>query len=461
MTENVILQITDLVTTRMAAVRIDPPDAELSVEGLLDKYLKNAPFKRLQEEGRVAGDSAETLASIQDLVYISSDSGALEGMFAGLGFRHDGSHLDLDTTLQAERVTIGEKEALIVDLQIDRTGVGYDRNWVGFHRRRWDKHPDVFADFVVGSVEARFAKERVKKILDLESIQDKIDLVEALAFRIWDADFENFSRFTGRKLVYKSGDETVLNIVDGGGGICSEKVQALKFLTDHYGLESEYVLSGPDTPDPVPEERLRELLTTFDFRFSKRFMRYWQHTALMYTFGGFELLVDATNGNVPFLFVSGTEADEILGYEDKRPIQVRMAVKDEEFYYHRVSQHIVEDMIFAMEGWIPYVDLVQVFDNELGLCITNDYMVTPVVFRTEKTFDTIRSEYLRVCGEAGLDCEVSDGWSFDGRVAESFARAEPRKMDRILDSYDHLLDRYDDAHGPGHEAGLVTIKLKS
>ena len=118
-------------------------------------------------------------------------------------------------------------------------------------------------------------------------------------------------------------------------------------------------------------------------------------------------------------------------------------------------------MIFAMEGWIPYVDLVQVFDNELGLCITNDYMVTPVVFRTEKTFDTIRSEYLRVCGEAGLDCEVSDGWSFDGRVAESFARAEPRKMDRILDSYDHLLDRYDDAHGPGHEAGLVTIKLKS
>ena len=55
---------------------------------------------------------------------------------------------------------------------------------------------------------------------------------------------------------------------------------------------------------------------------------------------------------------------------------VRMAVKEEDFYYHAVSQDIVEDMIFAMEGWIPYVDLVQVFDNELGLCISKDYMVT-------------------------------------------------------------------------------------
>jgi hypothetical protein len=258
MTENVILQLTDLVTTRMGAVRIDPPDAELSVERLLDKYLKNVPIRRLRDERRVAEDSAEKLESIQDLVYISSDSGSLEGMFAGVEFRHDGGNIDLDATSLDERISIGETEALIIDLQIDRTGVGYDRNWIGFHRRRWDRHPDVFADFVVGSVEARFAEERVKKILDLESIQDKIDLVEAIARRIWDADFENLSRFTGRKLVYKSGDETVLNIIDGGGGICSEKVQALKFLTDNYGLESEYVLSGPDTPDPVPEERLRD-----------------------------------------------------------------------------------------------------------------------------------------------------------------------------------------------------------
>lgn len=459
MTENVILQLTDVVTTRRCALRIDPSDLDLTLEPLLHKYLKHPQPETLRQDRRIGADSEDTLTAIQDLVYISSDSGSLTDMFEGVEFLHDGRYLDTPDRPHAEPVTIGEKDALVVDLQIDRNGVGYDRNWVGFHRRRWDRHAAAFADFVAENVEMRFGAERAKRIGELETVDDKSNFIHALALRIWEADFENYSRFSGRKLVFKSGDETVLNINDGRGGICSEKVQALKFLTDRYGLESEYVLSGPATPDPVPEDRLRQLLDTLDFRYSKRFMRYWQHLALLYRFDGMEVLVDATNGNVPFLFVSGSEADDVLGYESKRPVRVRMAVKEEDFYYHRISQDIVEDMIFAMEGWIPYVDLVQVFENELGLCITKDYMVAPVVFRTEKTFDTIRREYLHVCEEAGLACEVSDEWGLVGHLGEAFAMDEPGKVEYILDSYDHLLDRYDEAHGPGHEAGLAIIRL--
>ena len=459
MTENVILQLTDLLTTRRCVLRIDPTDLDLTLEPLLDKYLKHPPLDALREERRITTDSEETLTDLQDLVYISSDSGTLTDIFEGVEFLQDGRFLDAPDTPNAEPVTIGERDALVVDLQIDRTGVGYDRNWVGFHRRRWDRHSDIFTGFVAETAEVQFGIEHAKRTANLESTGDKSDLIHALALRIWEADFENYSRFTGRKLVFKSGDETVLNIIDGRGGICSEKVQALKFLTDQYGLESEYVLSGPATPAPVPEDRLRQLLDTLDFRFSKRFMRYWQHLALVYRFDGTELLVDATNGNVPFLFAPGAEADVILGYEDKRPVPVRMAVKKEDFYYHRISQDIVEDMIFAMEGWIPYVDLVQVFDNELGLCITKDYMVAPVVFRTEKSFDTMRREYLRACEDAGLACEVSDEWGFTGPLGEAFAEDEPGKVEYIMDSYDHLLDRYDEAHGPGHEAGLAVIRL--
>ena len=455
------MQLTDVVTTRRCVLRIDPSDLDLTLERLLDKYLKHPQLDTLREERRITEDSEEILTGIQDLVYISSDSGRLTDMFEGVEFLQDGRFLDAPDTPRAEPVTIGERDALVVDLQIDRTGVGYDRNWTGFHRRRWDRHSDVFADFVTRTVEEGLGEERAKRVIDLETTDDKADFIHALAVRIWEADFENYSRFSGRKLVFKSGDETALNIIGGCGGICSEKVQALKFLTDHYGLESEYVLSGPATPDPVPEDRLRQLLDTLDFRFSKRFMRYWQHLAVLYRFDGVELLVDATNGNVPFLFVSGADADAVLGYEDKRPVRVRMAVKEEDFYYHRVSQDIVEDMLFAMEGWIPYIDLVQVFENELGLCITKDYMVAPVVFRTEKTFDTMRREYLRVCEEAGLDCEVSDEWGFTGPVGEAFAMEEPGKVEHIMESYDHLLDRYDEAHGPGHEAGLAVIRLAS
>ena len=461
LTENVILQLTDLVTTRRCALRIDPHDLDMLLENLLEKYLKQPPLEALRQERRIAEDSEETLTAIQDLVYISSDFGSLTDPFEGVEFLQDGRFLEDADTPHAEPVTIGERDALVVDLQIDRTGVGYDRNWVGFHRRRWDRHSDLFTDFVAESVEARVGAERAKRIGDLESTGDKADFIHALALRIWEADFENYSRFSGPKLVFKTGDETVLNIIGGRGGICSEKVQAVKFLTDHYGLESEYVLSGPATPDPVPEERLRQLLNTLDFRFSKRFMRYWQHLALLYRFDGMEILVDATNGNVPFLFLSGPEAEGVLGYESKRSVRVRMAVKEEDFYYHRISQDIVEDMIFAMEGWIPYVDLVQVFENELGLCITKDYIVAPVVFRTETSFDTMRREYLRVSDEAGLDCEVSDEWGLVGPIGEAFEMEEPGKVVHIMDSYDHLLDRYDEAHGPGHEAGLAVIRLAS
>ena len=100
------------------------------------------------------------------------------------------------------------------------------------------------------SVEVRFESERAKRIVVLESTSDKADFIHALALRIWEADFENYSRFMGRKLVFKSGDETVLNIIGGRGGICSEKVQALKFLTDAITVWSPSTFS-PALPHPT------------------------------------------------------------------------------------------------------------------------------------------------------------------------------------------------------------------
>ena len=132
------------------------------------------------------------------MVYISSDSGSLTDPFEGVEFLQDGRFLEDADTPHAEPVTIGERDALVVDLQIDRTGVGYDRNWVGFHRRRWDRHSDLFTDFVAESRGgSRFGAERAKRIGDLESTGDKADFIHALALRIWEADFENYSRFSG------------------------------------------------------------------------------------------------------------------------------------------------------------------------------------------------------------------------------------------------------------------------
>jgi len=457
---NHILQLADMVTGRSFAVRLFPGDEALPLGSLLDSYLKKPDIDRLVEDSRVAPKSAETLLSMQDLVYLSSDDGNLGAMFNGVGFRQGETPIGLEEQPVFRPLTVADKEVLLAEVEIDRLGVGYDRNWTGFARRRWERRSAEYGVFVVETLESAYGDEGAAEIEQHNSPGWKVDLVRALARRIWESPFENYSRFIGRKLVYKSGDETVQSIMDGGGGICSEKVQALKFLTDHFGIESEYVLAGANVPGPVPEDRLRELLSTFDFRFARRHMRYWQHTALLYQIDGVPVLVDATNGNVPFLLEEGDSAERLLSYESRTFVPVRMAVHEEEFYYHRVAQDIPENLFFALEGWIPHVDLVQVFDNELGLCITEDYMVTPLVYRAEKTLERLTREYTQVCDRAGLACEVSPTWELETGLGSAFAEAHPGAAAKVMAAREHLLARYDDCHGFGHEAGLVVIQLR-
>ena len=65
---------------------------------------------------------------------------------------------------------------------------------------------------------------------------------------------------------------------------------------------------------------------------------------------------------------------------------VRMVVTDEEWYYHRVDQQLARDLVLALEGWIDDADLVQVFENELGLFISDRFIVCP--FPTWMTVNT-------------------------------------------------------------------------
>ena len=138
-----------------------------------------------------------------------------------------------------------------------------------------------------------------------------------------------------------------------------------------------------------------------------------------------------------------------------------MALQPEDFYYHRVTQDISEDLYFAMEGWIPDVDLVQVFDNELGLYISGGFMVAPVVYRSDRALERLRRQYAAAAGQAGVEWAFDPEWSLDSELGHQFAAAHEDAADRILASRNHLLTRYDDCHGPGHEAGLIVMALSS
>ena len=456
---NTLLQLTDAITGRRCVVRIDSEEAALPLSSLLDRYLKHCPAGRLLEEGRVTVESSETLLSFQDLVYTCSDSGELQDVYPGVDLVQNGNPIALDGSPAAQPGRVGGVDVTVLDIGIDRTDAGYDRNWTGFHRRRWDRHSDLYEGFVRDALLAGHTESESEEILAQESSTARTALVEALARRVWESDFESYSRFVERKLPYKTGDETVRGIVAGDGGVCSEKVQALRFLTDHYGIESEVLIAGADARGPVPERRLREMLDTFDFRFAKRHMRYWQHNALLYTFDGSTLLVDATNGNIPLLCLYDEESRSVLAEEDKEAVVIRMALQTESLYYHRVSQDIPDDLFFAMEAWVPDVDLIQVFDNELGLMISPGYFVAPIVFKNEASYESLSGEYHRAAQSVGLECEVSRGWSLETRLGERFASESPRAAGKIMAAREHLLARYNLWEAAEHDAGLVVVSL--
>ncbi len=460
-----ILQLSDSVTNRKAALRMLPGDEELPLGALLHRYLKRVQPSQLALDALITQPSADSLYSLQDLVYSSSDAGELMDMFAGVAFRDEGREsapvIEVgDVPVSCQTVAAGQEISLI-DITIDRIYVHYDRNWTGFHARKWARDPERYAGYVREVLERAHGPETAARLLGLATREEKLGFVKTLAKAVWDSQFENYSRFIGRKLMYKSGDETIDNIMEGGGAICSEKVQALKFLTDHYGFESEYVIAGKDATGPVPVEQLRGLLATFDFRFSKRYMRFWQHTALVYNLDGVQVLVDATNGNIPFLCLQDEAAERVLGYEDKKPVTVKMVESMENFYYHRVPQDIPENLFFAMEGWLPFPDLLQVFDNELGLFLSEDYYVIPLPYRSEKQFRRDRQEYLDVAARAQLECAVTQDWVMDTPLGRTFHDAEPGVYDKILEAREHLLTRVNECEGEGHEAGLVLMNLRN
>ena len=227
------------------------------------------------------------------------------------------------------------------------------------------------------------------------------------------------------------------------------------------GYESEYLLAGPNAEKPLPEEKLRELLTTFEFDFSKRYMRYWEHLALLYHLDGSDIVVDATNGNIPFIFLAGPDVDKMLNCRDKVPVSVRMSLNTESFYYHRVPQDIPENLLYGLEGWIPEADLIEVFENELGLYISERFFVMPLVYKNRKEFLDLERQYKIACEKVGLDCAIEEEWHLNSKIGQRFANAHPFASRQIIASEEHLLFRYNESEGQDHKAGVVVVDLKS
>ena len=102
---------------------------------------------------------------------------------------------------------------------------------------------------------------------------------------------------------------------------------------------------------------------------------------------------------------------------------------------------------------------MQVFDNELGLYISRGYFVTPLAYRSDAAFERLRAEYRAACDAAGLRYEVAREWTLDMTLGSRFAAEEPDAAEAVMAAREGLLERFDEYHGAGHDAGLVVIEL--
>ncbi len=451
------LRWTDYLTGRSCVLRTADEDSDLTLRQLTGLYLEVEDVGPLVAGNRLLPEDLEAFETLRDLVLLLEDDG-YPGPLHPKTVLRDGPHaLDAGAPPPWIPATLGGTDVQLVDVLIDRSECDYSRNWTGFNRRRWERNEPLFRSFVDAALSDEYDSQGALQPL-LGTKEGRLEFLHRVARAIWDSPFENYSRFSGPKLPYKTGDETILNIIEGRGGICSEKVQALRFIADAYGFDPGYVFAGPDAIGPLPTERLRHVLESFDFHGAQDAMRFWQHLALEFRLDEEPLLVDATNGNIPFLFERGSRCSEILN--DQRPLPVRMATYDEEFYYHRAPDDLGEGLCYAMESFIPEIDLVQVFDNELGLTITPEFLVSPAPFRDDEEFDGLVELYGNLAGPNSLEFEVRAEWNLDGRIGLRFQESDPEAAGYVLDCYDHLLARYRRFEGGSPEMGLAVIQLR-
>ena len=114
-----------------------------------------------------------------------------------------------------------------------------------------------------------------------------------------------------------------------------------------------------------------------------------------------------------------------------------------------------------MEGWIPEADLIQVFENELGLIITERFFVTAIPNKNQREFLDLERRYKVACEKVGLPCVVSEEWTLDSEIGRQFTQRHPFASRQVLASRQHLLSRYNDSEGSFHEAGLVLVGLEN
>ncbi len=452
-----ILQITDPYLNLTSAIKIDP-EKSTSFGEILDRYVK------VIDKNIMSTESAKNISIIQDCIYKIDDEGNLLDLYEGIILKHGDDVVDIEDETSFELIqTQDRRPFMLLDINIDRSQITEESNLYGYNIRKWKKNREVFENFVYDCIVNKYGSE-VDRIIELSTNEDCKKFLRAVGMKIWESDFELYSRFIGDKIRFKDPSETLLNIIAGRGGTCTEKCSAMKLITDAYGIKSEYLLGGANAKGPFPEDALRRILEEMDFTLGKKYMLYWQHMALLYDLDGEDVMIDVTNGNIPFLFLMGDDIEELLRPKNKKSIKVNMVMDEENFYFHVVPQDIPENLLSAMQDWIEDVDLINVFDDGLGLLITKDYFVWPLMYHEDEDKLAEYDWWLERKKKFG-NLELLDNFSLPGTLVNEFKEKYPQKFVDIVESAEYLSERYNESYresadDPNYNVAFIFVRLE-
>jgi hypothetical protein len=417
-----LLQLTEGVTRQQATLLVDADQVRTVGQGL---ELFRHPPEELIARGQLVSDLTEPFLEMGECLFTLTSDGKLGPPAQGVALTQGTEPRPPDAPLLFERRPLVDShdEVMLARLTVDRRNGWYERDWTTYHRRKLRQGERDLGDFIRQAATSSLGEDKAAALLARRDHDAKATLLRAVAHRVFEAPFELYSRFVGQRRLIKDGLATMRNIARGHGGACSEKVQVLRLAAEFLELPARFLLAGPNARGDLPTGAMLEALETCEFDHLAAVQAYWNHLALLIEVEGQEILVDGSNGNIPFLWVSGQELRGLLDHRgsERKGVPHRYVVGRDELFYHRVDQTVPERLLYALElGWAdPHIDLVQVLDDELGLLTMPDLWLGVLPYRDDEEREVVRQWY-------------RDEWLNRGRIRGLTFTSDPERDEAEL-----------------------------
>jgi len=190
----------------------------------------------------------------------------------------------------------------------------------------------------------------------------KVEIILQICKFVHSRPFENLSKFIN-SIPFHTGIEMWKNYSEGLGGICAEKVNSIKFICDILGIEN-YLVACTSVQEKI---NLSSLIKSHIEDNSKE-VPFIQHVMNKLIINDTAYYVDATGGNIPFLFINEHAAKSFLS----KAYKVRLLHKTDKLFTHNLMQNYADYILNDNQFFAPLAHWEYTIEQGLGLAIVDD-----------------------------------------------------------------------------------------